>query len=120
MASEWPSSRSESYELRQITFNFDNTRRSSKRSLYFPPDPRFSASEKTAVPSVAYIDEGDYGRSITALPDARAMDIDSTAGSEDKIEYPGPLKVFFITVALCLAVFLVALVRELLTPFTYG
>jgi hypothetical protein len=112
MASEWPSARSESYELRQITFNFDNTRRGSKKSLYFP-DPRFSASEKTAVPSVAYFEDGgDYGRSITALPEARPLEENSSIDDNDKINYPGPLKVFFITVALCLAVFLVALVRE--------
>ena len=71
----------------------------------------FSEMEKTEVDSEKHIAHGDSPRLSLKPSDTRVEEVESTNSEEDVIQYPGPVKVFFITLALCLAVFLVALVR---------
>jgi hypothetical protein len=70
----------------------------------------YSETEKTEVAS-----QSQFGRIESPYPSfiqatAEAHDRTSIDREEDEIQYPGPVKLFFITLALSLAVFLVALV----------
>jgi hypothetical protein len=66
-------------------------------------------SKKRDVVELAILNSGDsVGHHALENPD-EISDIAGEKKMEEVIEYPGPMKLFFITLALCLAVFLVAL-----------
>jgi hypothetical protein len=74
--------------------------------LSSPNGNRHHGSEKPDS-NTTMINQGS-GRSSSSIHTISAKNgVDG--GNEEVIEYPGPMKLFFITLALCLAVFLVAL-----------
>lgn len=67
---------------------------------------RFSDSDKTVTPTMRDIPV-DSKKSSTGF---KHDNVGMITKKKEEIQYPGPVKVAFITLALCLAVFLVALV----------
>ena len=108
MAFESASKTTQMVEHSNIQHNDQSIRSGSRLSF---KNNTFYDTEKAKVASEREIELKESPHPSLKQSDTQIQEVESTNIEEDGIQYPGPVKVFFITLALCLAVFLVALVR---------